>query len=216
MLAILGVAINSITSIIPQLEPIPPTTSATSAPPQPNNMSKLEKAVNIFNSFIPIRSSNHFVKRAQYEDVVLAMWNKIYDLNRSPSKTEAQTNLIGTILLLLLSVIRTWKNNHSIEPMTLKIKRDEEGNKTAVDFVIPNGQWETIYNYGQYLSRDNKKLICDIDNERTASTNSSGFSQFCSGWLKNLKRGYGGRKSRKARRTRKSRRPKRRTRRAKK
>lgn len=156
---------------------------------------------------------SYFVKRAQYERVVVAMWNKIYELNKSPSKTEAQTNLIRTLLLMLLSVIHAWKNKHTKEPMTLAMSK-EIGDKTAVDFLIPDGQWrpvtESITGLDEY-----SELISNIDCERTKQKYpNSPLLQRCSLFLKGLTNG--GRKSRKLK-SRKSRKNKRRkTRRAKK
>ena len=232
------VTIETIISTLQQINlssPLPTQTPAPDPPPpskndldvveapQPNIMDKLKKSIIRFNQFIQMslstRTFTYIVNRAQYEAVVEAMWDKIYELNKSPSKTEDQLKLIGTLLSMLLSVIQTWKNKHTGEPMTLKIKRDEEGNKTAVDFLIPDGQWrpvtESITGLDKY-----SELISNIDCERTKQKYpNSPLLQRCSLFLKGLTNG--GRKSRKlksrkARRTRKSRRTKRRTRRAKK
>lgn len=200
MLAILGRAINSIKGIIPQLEPI---TSSTSAPPQPNNINKLEKAVQLFNSFIPkryINASSHFVKRPQYEDVVLAMWSKINTLNSTSAKTEPQRNLIRTLLQMLLSVIQTWKTKHPGEPMTLQMSRD----KTAIGFLIPDGEWSSVTEYIRGLEQYSD-LMNIIQNERKC------FKGTCS-----LMGGRKSRKTRKPRKSRRTRRPKRRTKRSRK
>jgi len=220
-----GVNLNSpLPTQTPPPPPPPPSKNDLDVEaPQPNIMDKLQKSIIRFNQFIQMslstRTFTYIVNRAQYEAVVEAMWDKIYELNKSPSKTEDQLKLIGTLLSMLLSVIQTWKNKHTGEPMTLKIKRDEEGNKTAVDFLIPDGQWrpvtESITGLDKY-----SELISNIDCERTKQKYpNSPLLQRCSLFLKGLTNG--GRKSRKlksrkARRTRKSRRTKRRTRRAKK
>ena len=164
-----GVNLNS---PLPTQTPAPPPPSTNDLVVedfQPNIMDKLQKSIIRFNQFIQMNTSkgilSYFVKRAQYERVVVAMWNKIYELNKSPSKTEAQNNLIRTILLMLLSVIHAWKNKHTKEPMTLAMSK-EIGDKTAVDFLIPDGQWrpvtESITGLDKY-----SELISNIDCERT-------------------------------------------------
>ena len=224
------VTIETIISTLQQINlssPLPTQTPAPDPPPpskndldvveapQPNIMDKLKKSIIRFNQFIQMSLSTrtYIVNRSQYEAVVEAMWNKIYSLNSTSAKTEAQTNLIRTLLLMLLSVIHAWKNKHTKEPMTLAMSK-EIGDKTAVDFLIPDGQWrpvtESITGLDKY-----SELISNIDCERTKQKYpDSPLLQTCSLFFKGLKKGgRKTRKQRKSRKSRKSRRPKRRTKR---
>lgn len=214
------VTIDTIISTLKQISLSSPLPTQTVSAPTPssndldivdssqiNIMDKLQKSISRFNQFIQMNTSqskySYIVKRPQYEDVVLAMWNKIYSLNITSAKTEVQTNLIGTLLSMLLSVIQTWAIKHTGEPMTLAMSK-EIGDKTAVDFLIPDGQWTPVTNsitgLEQYVD-----LMKNITNERKC------FKGSCS-----IMGGRKSRKARKVRRTRKSRKAKRRTRRTRK
>ena len=222
------VTIDTIITTLQQIKlnsPLPTTPSASasaSAPssndldvveaPQTNIMDKLQKAITRFNQFIQMSLStstvSYIVKREQYEAVVLAMWQKIYELNSSSSKTEAQNNLIRTLLLMLLNVIQTWASKHPREPMTLKITKNKEGNNIPGDFLIPDGQWrpvtESIKGLDAYTA-----LMTNIKKERSDIKHPPGsIGNMFSKWTK----GIGGRKTRKAKRrkTRRSRKAKRR------
>lgn len=206
------VTIETIISSLEQINldsPVPTQTRITLPPPskndldvveapQTNIMDKLQKAISRFNQFIQITPNN--VKRPQYEAIVKDMWSKIFTLNSSRDKANnTQTNLIRTLLQMLLSVIQTWKNKHPGEPMTLPLK-------DSCEPIIPTKQWQdvTVNDKGirSGLTPENITLIGEITTERSS----------CSL--------MGGRKSRKTRKPRKSRRtkrrPKRRTRRSRK
>lgn len=216
------VTIDTIISTLKQIDlnsPLPtPSASPSASPPSSNDldivdssqiniMDKLQKSISRFNQFIQMSLSqskySYIVKRDQYEAVVLAMWNKIYELNRLPSKTEPQLNLIRTLLSMLLSVIQTWAIKHTGEPMTLAMSK-EIGDKTPVSFLIEDKQWTPVTNsitgLEQYVD-----LMKNITNERKC------FKGSCS-----IMGGRKSRKARKVRRTRKSRKAKRRTRRTRK